>query len=191
MINSPKAFRKLVIKAEEQFSAGSLNGVALLLDEIDNLFPDMGKYRAISLCSCIEKIVQNRSGHLTFEDRLRCKVSFRLRDKIEEQKRRNEKKPSPFRKQLRAARKAQEIRKQDEAPAMGADSSLDKPSDFGDCDWRFNASLSDDGCVKVGNDVVCNRCHFEHLVEEGELVVCGQCNSTAYPKGGSCKDCDK
>lgn len=109
MISSPKAFRKLVIKVEKQFKAGSLNGVALVLDDINNSFPEFSGCRAIKLCSCIEKIVQNRSGHLTFEDRARC-LNLRMKRKIKAQKERNR------------------IRKQEEAPEAqavdGAESSL-------------------------------------------------------------------
>lgn len=70
------------------------------------------------------------------------------------------------------------------------ESSPDKPSDFGDCDWCFNASLNNEGCHKVGNDSICNRCHFEHLIEKGELIVCSKCNSEAYQTGGRCSNCN-
>ncbi|MCS0356368.1 hypothetical protein [Vibrio diabolicus] len=76
--------------------------------------------------------------------------------------------------------KSKRIRKQDDAPQAGADSSPvlqckdealqvsadsphDKPSDFGDCDWCCVKDLEQDGCHKVGEDWVCSICYFGHI----------------------------
>lgn len=125
MINSSKAFRKIVVRFEREIKDGSLNGVAIVLADVDASFPESEHWRAINLCTLIERIVQNRSGHLTFEDRAALKTNFAMRTKIKAQQKRNQ------------------IRKQDEAPEMGADSSLIKvpcdsqgttPSDYGHCE---------------------------------------------------------
>ncbi|MGR5276490.1 hypothetical protein ACPV5J_07415 [Vibrio rotiferianus] len=109
MINSPKAFRKIVLKAEEEFKSGSLNGVFLILDEIDNTLGSCAAYKASTLCRLVERIIQNRSGYLTFDATSRTKPRYLLALLIRMQRERNE------------------IRKQDEAPQAGADSSNNSP----------------------------------------------------------------
>ncbi|ELV8625603.1 hypothetical protein QNF03_002258 [Vibrio cidicii] len=108
MINSSKAFRKLVIEVEEAFKRGSLNGVFVLLDKIEKSIKS--PTRAVKLCTLIERIIQNRSGHLTFERVKELKTNLKLRHAINEQRTRNQ------------------IRKQEEAPEVktkGAESSSD------------------------------------------------------------------
>ena len=106
MINSPKAFRKIVLKAEKEFKSGSLNGAFLILDEIDKSLGLHANYKSSTLCMLIERIIQNRSGYLTFEATSRTKPKYYLKTLIRFQRERNQ------------------IRKQDEAPQAGADSSL-------------------------------------------------------------------
>lgn len=105
MITSSKAFRKIVLKTERELKSGSLNGAFLILSEIDETFGPHATFKSPNLCKLVERIVQNRSGYLTFEATSRTKP----RDRLEAL--------------LRVQRVRNQIRKQDEAPEMGADSS--------------------------------------------------------------------
>lgn len=89
MIDSPKKFRQLVLSAEQEFKRGSLNGAFNLLHRIKGGLsnPDRDE---IKLCSLIERIVQNRSGYLTFESTANLKKNPKLTVALLMQKHRNQ-----------------------------------------------------------------------------------------------------
>ncbi|WP_240205364.1 hypothetical protein [Vibrio sp. CyArs1] len=165
MIDSPKAFRKAVLYTENQCKSGSLNGAWNILEEINKTFGTY-HFRAVNLCSVIERIIQNRSGYLTFEQRADLKVSHRLRTLIKEQRNRNETGDSSLSGLRKQIRENNQIRKQDEAPKMGADSSM-------------KAFVLCQDCLKV-----MHYTHERHNEDElctcgGQLCGCDDCQSEA------------
>lgn len=137
MINSSKAFRKLVIEAERKCMAGSINGVFVLMDKIEKSIKS--PVRAVKLCTLIERIIQNRSGYLTFEQVKELKTNLKLRHAINEQRTRNQ------------------IRKQEEAPEVkteGAESS----SDFVCIECVHCGSVDEKELINTIHGLVCRDC---------------------------------
>ncbi|EHZ7358361.1 hypothetical protein RQY88_000243 [Vibrio vulnificus] len=132
MINSSKEFRQLVVKTEDVFKSGSLNGAFVVLDEIKQSIKS--PVRAVKLCTLIQNVIQNRSGRVKFEDRAREKLNLKMRLKLIEQRNRNQ------------------IRKQEEAPEAlavdGAESSCPVKKILR-CDHHIHADL----IIKAGEQV--------------------------------------
>ncbi|EGQ8172096.1 hypothetical protein GYL69_000106 [Vibrio vulnificus] len=141
MINSSKEFRQLVVKTEDVFKRGSLNGAFVVLDEIKQSIKS--PVRAVKLCTLIQNVIQNRSGRVKFEDRAREKLNLKMRLKLIEQRNRNQ------------------IRKQEEAPEAlavdGAESLPVLPSDYGCCDCCHDNFNGEGYSVGEGR-FVCAEC---------------------------------
>lgn len=106
IINSPRAFRKLVIDAEKRFNSASVGGLFSLILSIGRF--TKSDDATFKIWYLIERIIQNRSGYLTFEKAEEEKIDPWLALAIERQRMRNQ------------------IRKQEEAPEVktkGAESS--------------------------------------------------------------------
>ncbi|MGR5093752.1 hypothetical protein ACPV5O_11475 [Vibrio maritimus] len=88
-MKTSKEFRNLVVRTEDQFKSGSLNGTFLVLREIDQIFPTNCRHRTAKLCVLVERIIQNRTGHLTFKQRENLKANSRLHNLVIKQYLRN------------------------------------------------------------------------------------------------------
>ncbi|ENA1292924.1 hypothetical protein ABFA21_003026 [Vibrio parahaemolyticus] len=117
-ISNNKDFRKLVVRFERQLRRGDIVGIAM---DYDFLGFEHHRDYVTGMIICAQKIINNRSGEMRFEDAERLKLRTpELLAAVRANQRvlRN-------RDSLRAQLKSKRIRKQDEAPQVGADSSTE------------------------------------------------------------------
>ncbi|EOV0103231.1 hypothetical protein ACOIV3_001872 [Vibrio vulnificus] len=138
MIDSSKAFRKLVIEVEDAFKRGSLNGVFVVKYKIEQSI--RSPFRAIKLGTLIKRIIQNRSGYLTFEQAKEEKANLKLTHAINAQRTRNQ------------------IRKQEEAPEALAVDGAESSSDFVCIECVHCGGVDEQALNNTIHGLVCRDC---------------------------------